>query len=191
MPSIVKKTLRLIVDKQHDYVIAVKRNCSKLHTDITRVFAEQKPLTSCKTAEKAHGRIENREIKLCVCPDEIAQEWAGAKRLIEVHRYGSRGNDQLYDVKQYYISSLESDDAERFAMGIRGHWGIENKLHWVKDVFMNEDKSPIKCYSAAKIMALLRSLCLTIYRVSGYLSWKQSLSMFANRINKLVGLVRI
>jgi hypothetical protein len=71
----------------------------------------------------------------------ISREWVGLKSLLKVERTGTRAGKAYHEVA-YYISSLVRSAVD-FAQGIRGHWEIENRLHWVKDVVFNEDVSTI------------------------------------------------
>ncbi|NES25826.1 MAG: ISAs1 family transposase [Symploca sp. SIO3E6] len=71
----------------------------------------------------------------------ISGEWVGLACLVKVERIGTRAG-KPYQQLAYYISS-KCLDAAQFAQGIRGHWGIENRLHWVKDVVLDEDSSRI------------------------------------------------
>ncbi|MFN6483435.1 MULTISPECIES: ISAs1 family transposase [unclassified Nostoc] len=69
---------------------------------------------------------------------------------------GSRGGKPYHDIA-CYISSLICT-AQEFAQGIRGHWGIENRLHWVKDVVLNEDRSTIHLGNAPANLSVLRAM---------------------------------
>ena len=78
----------------------------------------------------------------------IDLSWAGIKSLIRVERTGTRGDKPYHEVV-CYISSL-IHPAREFACGIRGHWSIENRLHWIKDVVMKEDDSKIRMGNAER-----------------------------------------
>ncbi len=85
----------------------------------------------------------------------ISQEWVGLESLIKVERIGTRAGKAYHQIA-YYISSLVSS-ANDFAQGIRGHWGIENCLHWVKDVIFNEDHSSIRMGNAPENLSVMRT----------------------------------
>ncbi|MDK4544464.1 transposase, partial [Kingella kingae] len=72
---------------------------------------------------------------------------------------------------------------------IRNHWGIENNLHWVKDVHFKEDNSLIRNSNSAFIYSILFSLVLNIVRLYGYKSWKPWLARFTNRIDRIVAVI--
>jgi predicted transposase YbfD/YdcC len=179
-----KKTVELIIRQGHQYVICVKRNQRKLHKNMIKTTETKEALSEDNRVEKGHGRCETRITRVFDVLPEIQVAWPSVQRVIEVHRYGTRGQTP-YEMTHYYISSAASNDAQFFAQGIRGHWGIENRLHWVKDALMKEDSSLITQHAPAKIMALLRASALSIYRINGYDSWKESLAKFSNKISKL------
>lgn len=68
----------------------------------------------------------------------VSIEWQRACRMVVQRRSGSR-QSRPYEETAYYLSSVERNEADYFAVGIRGHWSIENRLHWVKDVQRGED----------------------------------------------------
>ena len=82
--------------------------------------------------DKTRGRITCRIVNVFNDLSNIALDWVGLKSLIQVERIGIRQGKPLQQTN-YYISSLATSAVE-FALAIRSHWGIENRLHWVKDV---------------------------------------------------------
>ncbi len=98
--------------------------------------------------------------------ENISTDWVGLKRIVRVERFGTRGNTP-YSETAYYISSITLE-APDFAQGIRGHWGIENQLHWVKDVVFNEDKAQIVDGYAAANFSILRSFAINLFRHNGF-----------------------
>jgi predicted transposase YbfD/YdcC len=69
---------------------------------------------------------------------------------------------------------------------IRAHWGIENPLHWVKDVVLGEDQSTIAARPAATLMAMIRNLVITVFRRAGHLSITAAIDRFSNDLNQLL-----
>ena len=104
-----------------------------------------------------------------------------------MERTGTRGGKHYHQVA-YYISSLVRDAVD-FAEGIRGHWGIENRLHWVKDVVFDEDRSTIHMGQAPANLSLLRAIALNLLRRSGYSSITCAQRFLANDIDKILALV--
>ncbi len=125
----------------------------------------------------------------------IDPAWTGIKSLIRVERVGTRGGKKYHEII-CYISSLICT-AKEFACGIRAHWGIENRLHWVKDVVLHEDDSTIRMGNApanlslirALAKLLLRRLALNILRRNGHAGITTAQRFLSNDIDKLLALV--
>jgi predicted transposase YbfD/YdcC len=117
----------------------------------------------------------------------ISQEWVGLKTLIKVERTGTRAGKPYHQVA-YYISSLMCSAVD-FAHGIRGHWGIENRLHWVKDVIFDEDRSAIRMGNAPANRSVILAIALNVLRRNGYSSITSAQRLIANDIDKLFSLV--
>jgi predicted transposase YbfD/YdcC len=105
------------------------------------------------------GKLENKKESDLRGIDE---QWVGVKRLIEVERTGLR-QGKAHTHRSYFISSVELE-AQEFAQRIRGRWSIENRLHWVKDVVMQEDNSRIRNKQGAGNFSLVRSIVMSLLR---------------------------
>jgi predicted transposase YbfD/YdcC len=114
--------------------------------------------------------------------------WIGIERLIMVEREGFRDKKPYMKV-HYYISSLKENKAQEFAKGIRSHWGIENSLHWVKDVIQNEDRSRIKDGNIAGNLSIIKSTVINLFRLNGNQSIKMAIEKYCNRIPESVNLL--
>jgi predicted transposase YbfD/YdcC len=191
-----KKTCQLIIDSGNDYVIAVKGNQKDLYRQL-RLKTENTPAASRYIAtERTRNRVTTRKVQVFHDLTGISHEWIGLKSLIKVERTGTRGGKHYHQVA-YYISSLVRDAVD-FAEGIRGHWGIENRLHWVKDVVFDEDRSTIHTGQAPANLSLLRAIAkrccqaqiaLNLLRRSGYSSITCAQRFLANDIDKILALV--
>jgi predicted transposase YbfD/YdcC len=84
----------------------------------------------------------------------------------------------------FYISSLQLDAVE-FAELIRHHWHIENRLHWVKDAVLKEDKTPLCDGHALVNFAIVRTLCINLFRLNGYDSITKGLRMLGHDVKAL------
>lgn len=188
MPCIVKKTLQQIRQSGNHYLVKVKGNQKRLYKTLRKTVTEQRPSDTFEAQEKHRGRIENRTYRVYLCPENVDADWIDIKRVIYCYRSGRR-QGKAYQTHSYYISSRELSAAD-FATGIRGHWYIENKLHWVKDVNFNEDGSLIKTVSAASNLSLLKNIAMNIYRINGYHSMKTATIFFTNKIEILLGFMR-
>lgn len=177
-----------MIKANHDYVVTVKKNQPKLYQAFSKLETS-KIIDFIATKSKQKGRIEHRHTSLYHCPKRVRDNWFGAKRMIVMRRFGTRGG-KSYDYTHYYLSSVNCDKANYFAKGIREHWSIENKLHWVKDVQMNEDNSMICNVNASQALSILKSLALNIYRINGYKKYKPAVEIFINRLDKLKTLFR-
>ncbi len=113
----------------------------------------------------------------------IDLNWLTAKSFIQVERIGIRSGKK-YLQTNYYISSVISK-AITFANGIRQHWGIENRLHWVKDVVFGEDAAPFGNYNAATNWSIIRNIAINLARLGGYDSLTKAERFLAHDIDKL------
>lgn len=109
--------------------------------------------------------------------------------MIVVQKTKKRKDGQCETTYFYYLSNQEVNSARYFAEVIRGHWGIENKLHWVKDVQMNEDKSRIRHRNGAAVLSVLFSFSLNLTRSKGYTKWKEVITKFSNRVGRIMELI--
>ncbi len=166
-----KKTCQLIIDSGNDYVIAVKDNQPKLHRHIKRVAALRSPASRYIATEKTRDRLTTRTVEVFHDLNGIDLGWTGIKSLIRVERVGTRGRKQYHEVVCYISSLIRT--AQEFACGIRGHWSIENCLHWVKDVVLDEDDSTIRLGNAPANLSVIRAIA------QGALRRAQSLSIYS------------
>jgi predicted transposase YbfD/YdcC len=168
------KIARAIREEKADYVLRVKANQGHLYQDIEDWFihADQvqfKGMTwdYASTTNKNHGRIEIR--RCWTISDPLAfeyirnyQGWTDLQTLIRVERE-RHIDDQVERDVAYYISSL-APHAQRILEATRGHWAIENSLHWVLDVTFREDDSRIRQDNAPHNMAIVKRIALNILK---------------------------
>jgi len=152
-----------------DYVLALKGNQGNAHEEIASYFRDaidRGQLEGCEQADKGHGRIEVRRIYQSDQLDWFADcgKWENLHSIIAVESY--RENSEATSCSRqwrYYLSSLPVD-LERTGELIRGHWSVENNLHWVLDVTFGEDRSQKSHKIAAQNLALMRKLALNIIK---------------------------
>lgn len=162
-----------IVDGGGDYVMIVKANQPQLHADIELVFTlppAGDPQPSARTVDIGHGRIEQRNM---TTREALVghNDWPGLAQVFEIGRHvitKKTGEERVEVV--YGVTSLRP---ERVTPGqllafVRGHWHIENKSHWVRDVTFDEDRSQVRCGNIPQVMAALRNTTIGVLRWAGH-----------------------
>jgi predicted transposase YbfD/YdcC len=162
-----------IVDEGGDYVMIVKENQPQLRADIELVFtlppAGDRQETA-RTVDIGHGRIEQRNITTSEALVGYST-WPGLAQVFELGRHviiQKTGQERVEVV--YGVTSLSSERATpgRVLDLVRGHWSIENKSHWVRDVTFDEDRSQVRCGSIPQVMAALRNTTIGLLRWAGH-----------------------
>jgi predicted transposase YbfD/YdcC len=163
-----------IVAQEADYVLALKDNQTTLHEAVAFLFAAGQDdgfagihHQTHRTIEKNHGRIEMRQVWTVDDPEFIAYldphgAWPHLRSVAMVvaeRRIGAVVSRQ----QRYYLTSLPGD-AATVGAAVRGHWGIENRLHWVLDIAFREDESRVRQGHADQNLAILRRMALTLLR---------------------------
>jgi len=160
-----------IVSQEANYVLAVKGNQPTLLQEVAEYFTwatqdeiERNKLDSYEQTEKSHGRIHTRKITITTEVEwfESKLEWKYLRTLIMVERK-TMIQEETREEKQYYISSLQAP-ADRFAYLIRGHWSIENQLHWVLDATFHEDNSLIHKDHSPQNLSVLRKIAMALLK---------------------------
>ncbi len=158
---------RQIREQGADYVLAVKGNQGTLQQVVVDRFrwptaAARAATQTIQATETDHGRTERRIVKAMPAPPAVQRHWRDAQSIVRVARITRRAGKKENEVR-YFISSLPTE-VQRLAAVVRGHWGIENRLHWSLDVTFGEDQSRIRQGHAAENAALLRRLALSILK---------------------------
>jgi len=163
-----------IIAAQADFVLSVKENQGNLFEDISVLFAVDQmqnfkyaSFEYEKTTNKGHGRIDVRECWSTSNPEYLnlirnVQNWTGLKSIAMVVCTRIIDNKATKHVR-FYISSLPSN-AKRILEAVRKHWSIENDLHWVLDVALNEDHSRVRKDQAPENFAVLRHIALNLLK---------------------------
>jgi predicted transposase YbfD/YdcC len=166
-----KEIAAKIVDKGGDYVLALKGNQENLHNDVEKLFLqglendfEGFKHQTFRTTDQGHGRNENRLYYVVEVPKTLAERYAEWKELktfgmVLCERQVGDGTPTIE--KRFYISSLKTK-VKTFARAVRGHWSIENNLHWVLDVSFHEDVSRLREGHAPENLALVRRLAASL-----------------------------
>ena len=178
-----KQTVQQIMASGNQYLITVKKNQKKLYRALESVTHSQEPLSVSQEQEKSHGRIIKRHVSVFKSLDSLKSHWSGIQSFIRVERWGKRGKKDCHQVA-YYISSLW-ENAEVFASKIKGHWLIENQLHWVKDVIFSEDNSSIRHNQARTNLSILQTLAINLFRLFGFSSITEGQRWLNHRWSRL------
>jgi predicted transposase YbfD/YdcC len=165
-----KEIAAQIVTGKGDYVLAVKDNQPTLHEILKAYFIEllnedKRKAKHKGTCEQAHGRQEERHYYSAEIPSELREElsaWKECRSVGMVISYVQRDGKQTDEIR-YYISSLKSN-VRQFSEAVRGHWGIENSMHWTLDMTFREDESRICKDYGPDNFALLRRMALTLIK---------------------------
>ena len=165
---------KAIHESNADYVLSVKENQGHLFEDISVLFGVDQEqnfkyasLDYKKTVNKGHGRIEVRECWSTSNPEYLnlirgIRNWAGLRSIaMVVCTRIIEGKETKY--VRYYISSL-TGNAERILQVVRKHWAIENELHWVLDVALNEDRSRVRKDQSPENLAVLRHIAINLLK---------------------------
>lgn len=167
-----KEIVKQIVEQEADYCISLKGNQGTLHQEVADYFTWAEKIgfkeidySYCKSVEKDHGRIEQRRCWVTEDIDWLTQkaEWQGLKSIVMVESVREVIGKAATTERRYFISSLEAD-AQTSLRAVRGHWAIENSLHWVLDVAFREDSCRIRVENAAENMATLRHMVLNLLK---------------------------
>jgi len=167
-----KEIVKKIIDKDADYMLAVKGNQGSLYEDIKELFdyAQETAFADCdyhKTEDQNHGRVEIRECWTISDPEYLGRirnlsDWKDLQTIVMVKSERRIGEKRTSEVR-HYISSLDGD-AKQALKAVRGHWGIENKVHWVLDVAFREDDSRVRKGNGAQNFAVLRHIALNLLK---------------------------
>ena len=166
-----KEIAAAIRDRGGDYVLALKENHPTMCAAVRDAFATHAlndnadpRVRHWQTHEHGHGRDELREYVIAPVPTDLphADEWADLTSIGMVYRVRDDGTRES-ETASYYLLSLPAK-VKTFAAAVRGHWGIENTLHWSLDVTFSEDHSRVRKDHGPANLAMLRRLALSIIK---------------------------
>ncbi len=167
-----------IIAKGGDYILCAKGNQGRLHDEVREQFdfavrqlagtkLDPERWSVARTHESGHDRTETRSIIVSHNLDwmdaAIRAEWKNLGSVIMIHRHTMPGAGKTRSETSYYISSLGETKADEMLAYIRGHWGIENRCHWVLDAICREDHSQIRDRKAASNLGTLRRMALNAH----------------------------
>ena len=161
-----------VIDQGADYLMGLKGNQGTAHKEVEEFFTD-----ACATAFRdldytfhetvdgsEHGRVE---VRRAWASQELGwfqdlSKWKGLRSIVMIESERTIGSDTSIERRYYWSSHVV--DAKAFGEMIRGHWGIENQLHWCLDVAFREDESRIRTDHGPENLALLRKLAMNLAR---------------------------
>lgn len=148
-----------------DYVFTVKANMPTLHTKLKAL--PWKDVPAATETITGRGRRITRTIKVAAVPAWI--NFPGAAQVAQLRRTVTARSTKTVEVV-YLITSANCQSAppRRLAGWVQGHWSIENRLHWVRDVTFDEDRSQVRTGQAPRVMATCRNLAISLLRITGW-----------------------
>jgi predicted transposase YbfD/YdcC len=158
-----------IIDQEGDYVLALKGNQGNLHQDVQQRFETARqpnfpsiPPDFYQTEERHHGRQEVRQYWVMGETESLtgAENWAKLTAIGGVESQRPIGDQLTRECRYYLLSSSLS--AEQFADSVRGHWSIENQLHWILDVGFREDQARSTSGHCAANLAVIRHIAVSL-----------------------------
>jgi predicted transposase YbfD/YdcC len=162
---------KIVAGKGH-YVLQLKDNQPGLHALVKETFGELTgrgipgvPLRYHQETDAGHGRIETRRIWTTDWTDwyQGRAEWAGLKSFLCVESIRRIG-DHCSNERRYFISDLDGHDTKAMLGYVRGHWGIENRVHWSLDMTFREDTLRHRVGHSAENLSRIRRLSLNLLR---------------------------
>lgn len=151
--------------------------------------------------KERHGRLERRELWALADPElngyagssgAVGERWPHLKQVCRLERQRTMKGKRQLEVS-YAITSLPAADAgaQQLLTISRGHWGIENRVHWVRDVTFDEDRTQIPMGAAPQVMAALRNLVISLVRRAGHTNIAAALRRHATHLGEATTMVGI
>lgn len=158
-------TATTITAAGEDYLLTLKANMPTLHQQLKKLPWKHMPARQHVTTGR--GQRVTRTIKVAKVPDWV--DFPGATQIAQLRRTLTRHGKKTVEIV-YLITSADPQDAppDTLAAWVQGHWGIENRLHYVRDVTFREDLSQVRTGHAPRIMATLRSSAISLLRLAGW-----------------------
>jgi predicted transposase YbfD/YdcC len=185
-----------VIDQGGDYVLTVKANQAVLYDDIATLFSESRVVADTITRTRQvnlHGRrIEQRTVEASTALAGYS-ELPGLQQVMRIERrVTDKPTGRVSDEITYGVASQTAPraNARLLAGYTRGHWAIENRLHWVRDVDYGEDVSRVRTGNAPQVMAAIRNLAISLMRLSGFDSVALAIRHYAAHQTAATFLVR-
>jgi predicted transposase YbfD/YdcC len=170
-----RATTQQLTQSGADWLIAVKLNQPELHRELAEYFEDPDTLAALTrqrahylaTRDQEHGRVERRRHWFTTEVDWLPEReaWGQPNVIGRVERQRTVSADQKTTTEvTYYLGRMREPSVQAFAAGIRGHWRIENQLHWCLDVAFDEDRNRARTAHAQEVFAIVRQIALNLLR---------------------------
>jgi predicted transposase YbfD/YdcC len=179
-------TTTYLTSRGGHYVFTVKANQPGLFTRCKALPWAK--IRAASAVDVGHGRRVRRTIKVAAAPAVL--DFPGAVQVAQLRRTRTVAGRKSVEVV-YIITSMTSTEASpaQIATWVQGHWAIENRLHWVRDVVYDEDRSSVRTANAPRVMATLRSTAISLLRLTGATSIAHATRHHARDPNRPVELL--
>jgi predicted transposase YbfD/YdcC len=142
-------------------------------------------MTTATTLDKGHGRTERRMLKATTALNDYLN-WPGVAQVGQVESTVTKDGKTTTEVRSFVASVPRAEaDGERLLGWVRGHWSIENRSHYVRDVTLGEDASRIRKGSGPEVMAAVRNATIGLLRLSGASNIAAAVRRNGSRIGEL------
>ncbi len=176
-------TVKAVNKTGQDYLLALKKNRATTYEEVEILTESQDVKSVALAQDESHGRSVYRTVQVFEPSPKLATKYPNLSSVGKVQRTGVR-NQSPFSETVYYLSSRDWT-ASNLLDATRGHWQIENGLHWVKDVTFKED-NPVRRGGHAPVnWAILNTFAITLARRQGSRTVPQALRSWANRIQKV------
>lgn len=180
----------LVEERKADYTFTVKDNQKTLKSDIAAINFE-KQCVGHRTVEKGHGRFEIRSIWCSTAQNDlikfphVAQAFFIKREITNIQKE-STTIDTVYGITS---QSPEKASPEKILQQNRGHWSIENKMHWVLDVTFDEDRSQIRNLNGPMVITCLRRFAISLLRIQGIKNIQEAFRKYWARPHLAINMV--
>ena len=176
-------TVKAVNMTEQDYLLALKKNRATTYEDVEILTETQGAKSVASEQDDSHGRRVYRAVQVFEPSAKLKSKYPNLTSIGRVERTGIR-NKKPFSETVYYLSSRDWS-AANLLNATRGHWQIENGLHWVKDVTFKED-NPVRRGGHAPVnWAILNTFCITLARRQGVRTVPQALRSWANKIQEV------
>lgn len=183
--------MKAITESGNHYVVQVKGNRQKLKAMLE---TQLRGKASDRHIEKSrgHGRHTSWRVKVYeIDTMRLPEGWESIKSAVEVEKESiSTKTKEKTCSRRLYATDLEGKSAAWLHKGIRGHWGIENRLHWVKDVIHGEDKNQVKTRNGPANRSYISTIAINLHRLNGYDSITDGQAFCMANIRKVIPWIR-